>query len=109
MKQIKYLEKILDKEINQIKQLKTAGYLDTKDQDKIKQVMCLYLQKMRQKTIFLQMLGIFEEHKLIQQTLKMKLNFNYKKKAENIKRQKYSMRIKFIERKSSSVKSIVVK
>ena len=39
----------------------------------------------------------------------MKLNFNYKKKAENIKRQKYSMRIKFIERKSSSVKSIVVK
>ena len=26
---------MLDKEINQINQLKTAGYLDTKDQDKI--------------------------------------------------------------------------
>ena len=29
-------KKILDKEINQIKQLKTAGFRDTKDQDKIK-------------------------------------------------------------------------
>ena len=29
-------KKTLDKAINQIKQLKTAGYLDTKDQDKIK-------------------------------------------------------------------------
>ena len=45
MKQIKYLEKILDKEINQIKQLKTAGYLDTKDQDKIKKLICLYFEK----------------------------------------------------------------
>ena len=30
------MKKILDKQVNQIKQLKTAGYLDTKDQDKIK-------------------------------------------------------------------------
>ena len=53
-------KKILEKEINQLKQLKTAGYLDTKDQDKIKYIICLYLQKMRQKkTIFLEMLGIF--------------------------------------------------
>ena len=34
-KQNKYLKKIFDKEINKIKQLKTSGYLDTKDQDKI--------------------------------------------------------------------------
>ena len=32
----KYLKKLLDKKKGQIKQLKTAGYLDTKDQDKIK-------------------------------------------------------------------------
>ena len=29
-------KKILEKEINQIKQLKTPGYLDTKDQDQLK-------------------------------------------------------------------------
>ena len=29
-------KKIYDKEINQIKYLKTAGYLDTKDKDEIK-------------------------------------------------------------------------
>ena len=40
---------MLDKEINQIKQLKSAGYLDTKDQDKINQIKCLQLQKMSQK------------------------------------------------------------
>ena len=32
----KVAKKISDKEINQIKYIKTAGYLDTKDQDKIK-------------------------------------------------------------------------
>ena len=42
-----------------MKQLKIAGYLDTKDQDKIKKTMRLHLQKMRQKTIILQMLCIF--------------------------------------------------
>ena len=31
--------------MNQIKQLKTARYLDAKDQDQIKQIICLYLQK----------------------------------------------------------------
>ena len=31
--------------MNKIKQLKTARYLDTKDQDQIKQIICLYLQK----------------------------------------------------------------
>ena len=40
----------MHKEINEIKQLKLAGYLDTKDQDKIKRIICLYIQKMRQKT-----------------------------------------------------------
>ena len=40
---------MLEKEISQIKQLETAGYLDTKDQDKVKQIICLYLQKLRQK------------------------------------------------------------
>ena len=42
-------KKILHKETIQIKYLKTAGYLDTKDHDKIKQIMCLSLQKMRVK------------------------------------------------------------
>ena len=31
-----YLKKLLDQKINLIKQIKTAGFLDTKDQDKIK-------------------------------------------------------------------------
>ena len=37
--------------------LKTAGYQDTKDQDKI--IIYIYLLKKRQQTIFLQMLRIF--------------------------------------------------
>ena len=37
----------MDKEINQIKKVKTAGYLDAKDRDKIK-IICLYHLKMRQ-------------------------------------------------------------
>ena len=52
--------------------LKTACYLDTKDQKK-KKIICLYHLKMRQQTIFLQMQGIFSEQKLIQQTLRMKI------------------------------------
>ena len=39
----------MEKEITQIGSPKTAGYLDTRDQDKIKLIMCLYLQKMTQK------------------------------------------------------------
>ena len=50
---------ILDKEINQLKQLKTAGYLDTKGQDKKKKIIRFYLEKWRQNKQFLQMLGIF--------------------------------------------------
>ena len=50
---------ILDKEINQLKQLKTAGYLDTKGQDKKKKIIRFYLEKQRQNKQFLQMLGIF--------------------------------------------------
>ena len=42
-------KKILEKQINQTKKLKTAGYLDTKDQDQTKQIICLYLQKIREK------------------------------------------------------------
>ena len=42
-------KKLLDKEINQLKYVKTSGFLDTKDQDKIKWIICLYLQEMRQK------------------------------------------------------------
>ena len=38
----------MDKEINQIKLLKTAAYLDTKDHDKVNEIICLYLLKMRQ-------------------------------------------------------------
>ena len=41
-------KKIVDKEINQIKQSKTAFHLGTKDQDKINYIICFYLQKMRQ-------------------------------------------------------------
>ena len=52
-------ENILDKEINQLKQLKTAGYLDTKGQDKKKKIIRFYLEKWRQNKQFLQMLGIF--------------------------------------------------
>ena len=37
LKNQKYVPiKIIEKEINQIKYLKTVGYLDTKDEDKIK-------------------------------------------------------------------------
>ena len=50
---------ILDKEINQLKQLKTAGYLDTKGQDKKKKIIRFYLEKWRQNKQFLQMQGIF--------------------------------------------------
>ena len=39
----------MDKDIKQINQLKTAGYLDTKDEHKRKQLISLYLQKMRQR------------------------------------------------------------
>ena len=35
--------------MNQIKEPKTAGYLDTKDQDKKIWIICLYLQKIRKK------------------------------------------------------------
>ena len=35
--------KILEKKITQIKQPKTAGYLDTKGEDKIKKITCLSL------------------------------------------------------------------
>ena len=35
--------------MNQINQLKCAGYLDTTDQDLIKFIIYLYLQKIRQK------------------------------------------------------------
>ena len=42
-------KKILEKKITQIKQPKTAGYLDTKGEDKIKKITCLYLEKIRQK------------------------------------------------------------
>ena len=45
----KYLKKYQTKKKNKKKQLKTAGYLDTKDQDKIKSFIRLYLQKTRQK------------------------------------------------------------
>ena len=38
----------MDKEINQIKERKTADYLDIKHQDKRKQIICSYLQEMRQ-------------------------------------------------------------
>ena len=40
---------IWEKEITQIGQPKTAGYLHTKDQGKIKLIIFSYLQKMRQK------------------------------------------------------------
>ena len=50
---------ILDQEINQLKQLKTVGYLDTKGQDKKKKIIRFYLEKWRQNKQFLQMLGIF--------------------------------------------------
>ena len=40
---------MLDKEIKQIKQLKTVGYLDTKGQHKIKKIIRFYLKKMRKK------------------------------------------------------------
>ena len=39
----------MEKDINQIKQLKAAGYLDTKDQDQIKSIISFYCQKMSQK------------------------------------------------------------
>ena len=39
----------MDKQLNQIKYIKNAGYLDKKDQHKIKQIICFYLQKIRQK------------------------------------------------------------
>ena len=39
----------MDKERNQIKQLKTAGYLASKDQDQKKYVLFLYFRKMSQK------------------------------------------------------------
>ena len=42
-------KKILEKEITQKQQPNTAGYLDTKDQNKIKSTISLYLEKMRQK------------------------------------------------------------
>ena len=42
-------KKILDKEKNQVKNLKIARYLDTKDQDKTNSIICLYLQKLREK------------------------------------------------------------
>ena len=51
--------------------LKTAGYLDTKDQDKIKYM--FVQQKMRRQTIFLEMLCIFQEQKSIRVTLKKKI------------------------------------
>ena len=35
--------------MNKEKELKTAGYQETKDQDKIKQIICSYFQNMRQK------------------------------------------------------------
>ena len=39
----------MEKEITQKQQPNTAGYLDTKDQNKIKLTISLYLEKMRQK------------------------------------------------------------
>ena len=42
-------KEIMENEINQIKQLKTASYIDTKYQDITKRIICLYLQEMRQK------------------------------------------------------------
>ena len=39
----------MEKEITQIGSPKTAGYLDTRDQDKIKLIISFYLQKMTQK------------------------------------------------------------
>ena len=39
----------MDKERNQIKKLKTAGYLASKDQDQKKYVLFLYFRKMSQK------------------------------------------------------------
>ena len=38
-------KKILDKEITQIKYSKTACYLDTKDHDKIKEILCFLSPK----------------------------------------------------------------
>ena len=39
----------MEKEISQIKTLKTSIYLDPKDQDKINQFICLYIQKNKTK------------------------------------------------------------
>ena len=39
----------MDEEITQIKKTETAGYLDTKDPDKINSIICFNLRKMRQK------------------------------------------------------------
>ena len=39
----------MDEQINQRKKLKTVGSLNTKDQDKRKQTICLNLQKMWEK------------------------------------------------------------
>ena len=47
--QKKIPKKILEKEITQIGSPKTASYLDTRDQDKIKLIISFYLQKMTQK------------------------------------------------------------
>ena len=44
-------KKILEKEITQKQQPNTAGYLDTKDQNKIKSTISLYLKKWDKKTI----------------------------------------------------------
>ena len=41
---IKVPKKISHKEINQIKELKTAGYLDIEDKDQRKSIIYLYLQ-----------------------------------------------------------------
>ena len=41
---------MLKRKINQIKQLKTAGYLDTKDQEKINQLYACTLKKGEKKS-----------------------------------------------------------
>ena len=40
---------MLEKQINQMKQLKTDGHLNTKDQDQIESIRCFYVEKIRQK------------------------------------------------------------
>ena len=39
----------MDKQIDQMKKLKAAAYLDTKDEGKTKSILCFYLQKRREK------------------------------------------------------------